>query len=57
MADHGHKAINLVFNDKYMAAPEDLAANDGTTIDVSATMKSIEDERRVKTLSKFLPRR
>ena len=30
MADHGHRAINLVFNDKYMASPEDLATNDGT---------------------------
>ena len=34
MADHGHRAINLVFNDKYMASPEDLATNDGTEVDL-----------------------
>ena len=54
MADHGHKAINLVFNDKYMAAPEDLAANDGTAIDVSATMKSIEDDAESKDFDSVL---
>ena len=54
MADHGYKAINLVFNDKYMAAPEDLAANDGTTIDVSATMKSIEDDTESKDFDSVL---
>lgn len=44
MADHGHKAINLVFNDKYVAAPEDFAANDGSAVDLSAAMESLNEE-------------
>ena len=42
MADHGHRAINLVFNDKYMASPEDLATNDGTEVDLTAMMEALK---------------
>ena len=43
MADHGHRAINLVFNDKYMASPEDLATNDGTEVDLEGTMAALKE--------------
>ena len=43
MADHGHRAINLVFNDKYMASPEDLATNDGTAVDLEGTMADLKE--------------
>ncbi|MDP7039308.1 MAG: alkaline phosphatase family protein, partial [Myxococcota bacterium] len=53
------KAINLVFNDKYIFTPDDGKSNDGTSIeqglkDVSKNAVEFNDERRDKIIQEML---
>ena len=48
LASKGHTAVNLVFNDRFMSAPNDLTTNDGTTIKVDQkALADAKEERDV----------